>query len=377
MYEEAGRNLWGVILPSFNNSNFPEAPSLSGKFPEKMYLLGPDANPMTKYPVLDLHCDLLYYLIKVPGASIMNSEEIGASVPRLKEGGVATQVLAMFAPTQAGSTEKGVAQLEQFLRITADDQPFRAVKQASDLDPGEKINVMLSIESASGFCEEFGDLRTGLKFLSTIIHKAGPLAYISFTHHPENRFGGGNYSDNVGLKPDGEGLLDFLHNKRIPVDIAHASDQLATDIFTYIDKHNLNIPVIASHSNFRPICDHVRNLPDELALEVLRRGGLIGINFLRAYIHDTQPEILGKQVEYGWNLPGGKQGLALGADFFSAVGFPYPERLPLFFAEHEHAGTYPALLDEWAASIADFAPERLAFENATEFFKNTLFSTPD
>lgn len=332
---------------------------------------------MNMQPVLDLHCDLLYYLIKVPGATIMNSDEIGVSVPRLKEGGVATQVLAMFAPTETGSTEKGIAQLEQFLRITTWNQPFRAVKQASDLNPGEKINAILSIESASCFCEEFGELRRGLKLLSTIILRGGPLAYISFTHHTENRFGGGNYSDNVGLKPDGEVLLDFLHNKRIPVDIAHASDQLAFDIISYIDRENLNIPVIASHSNFRPVCDHVRNLPDELAIEVLRRGGLIGINFLRAYIHGSKPEVLDQQVEYGWNLPGGRKGLALGADFFSPVGFHDPERFPLFFPEHEHAGTYPALLDKWAGSIPGLSAPALAFDNATEFFKNTLFSKPD
>lgn len=332
---------------------------------------------MNKQPVLDLHCDLLYYLIKIPGASIMNSDEIGVSVPRLQEGGVATQVLAMFAPTEIGSTEKGVAQLEQFLRITSKGQPFRAVKQASDLDPGEQVNVMLSIESASCFCEEFGELRRGLKLLSTIILRGGPLAYISLTHHHENRFGGGNYSDNVGLKPDGEALLDFLHNKRIPVDIAHASDQLAFDIFDYIDQQQLHVSVIASHSNFRPVCDHVRNLPDELASEVLSRGGLIGINFLRAYIHDSNPEVLEDQVSYGWNLPGGHQGLAFGADFFSPVGFPSPERLPLFFPEHAHAGTYPALLDQWSRSIPGLSASALAFDNATDFFKNTLFSRPD
>lgn len=332
---------------------------------------------MTNQPVLDLHCDLLYYLIKVPGASIMNSDEIGVSVPRLKEGGVATQVLAMFAGTQSGSTEKGIAQLEEYLRITSEGQPFRAVKQKTDLSPGDKINTMLSIESASCFCEEFGELKRGFKLLSTIILKGGPLAYISLTHHTENRFGGGNYSDNIGLKPDGEALLDFLHNKRIPVDLAHASDQLAFDIFKYIDNQKLTIPVIASHSNFRRVCDHVRNLPDELAIEVLRRGGLIGINFLRAYIHDSNPEVLTDQVTYGWNLPGGNAGLALGADFFSPVGFPDPERFPLFFPEHEHAGTYPALLSQWKAGIPDLNPARLAFDNATEFFEKTLFSKSD
>ena len=325
-------------------------------------------------PVVDLHCDLLAYLARVPGANIMKSEDIGVSVPRLREGKVATQVLAVYSSTEVGSTAYALEQVEHFLTITTNSRYFRPVKSAEDLSPVSRVNVILAIENASCFCEETGSVKKAFDLLQTIIRSAGPLAYISFTHHTENRFGGGNYSKNVGLKEDGKALLDWLDGRNIPVDLAHASDQLAFDIFDRIDQHGLNIPVIASHSNFRAVCDHVRNLPVELAEEVLRRGGLIGINFLRAYIHDSDPDMLTRHVGYGWNLAHGRDGLALGADFFSPVGFPWPERFPLFFPEHEHAGRYQPLLQQWKAAIPEVDLYRLAYTNATEFFKKTLFS---
>ena len=334
-------------------------------------------SPMSKQPVFDLHCDLLAYLAKEPGANVMKSEDIGVSLPRLQEGGVAAQVLAIYSPTSAGSTDFAQQQVEHFLTLTNTNPQFRAIRASRDLQPDDKVAVIASIENASGFCEEFGPLKPGLRLLSAMISQVGPLAYISLTHHYENRFGGGNYSDNVGLKADGEALLDFLHGKRIPVDLSHASDALAHDIFSYIDKEALDIAVIASHSNFRPVCGHVRNLPDELAQEVLRRGGLIGINFLRAYIHDTEPNKLIDQVAYGWALPGGHKGLALGADFFSALSFPFPDRLPLFFPEHAHAGTYPALLKLWKSRIPTLSASDLAYENAAEFFRKLWDSRRD
>lgn len=323
-------------------------------------------------PVLDLHCDMLFYLHKVPGASIMNSEEIGVSVPRLREGNVKTQVMAMYTPTAPGSTATGISQLSHFRNMTSEGQPFSRIEQAEDLLPGDDIGVLLSIENASGFAEEEGELDFTL--LERYMSEAGPLAYISFTHHDENRFGGGNYSDNVGLKRDGEALLEWLDGKRVPVDFSHSSDALVEGILSYIDSYNLNIPVMASHSNFRPVCDHVRNLPDELAKEIIHRKGLIGINFLRAYIHDSDPGKLDEQVAYGWSLPGAESCLALGADFFSPVGFPWPERFPLFFEAHSHAGTYPALLEKWERQIPDFDTEAVASRNAMEFFRKALFS---
>ena len=71
-------------------------------------------------------------------------------------------------------------------------------------------------------------------------------------------------------------LIDYLSDKKIAIDLAHTSDQLAHDIFNYTAQRNYKIPILASHSNFRSVYPNNRNLPDELVKELIARKGLIG-----------------------------------------------------------------------------------------------------
>jgi len=43
-------------------------------------------------------------------------------------------------------------------------------------------------------------------------------------------------------------------------------------------------PVIASHSSCRTLCDHPRNLSDELMRAIAAKGGVIGINFYSMFV---------------------------------------------------------------------------------------------
>ena len=72
--------------------------------------------------------------------------------------------------------------------------------------------------------------------------------------------------------------------KKIAIDLSHTSDFLAHDILNYIDKMGLNVRTIASHSNFRKIAEVVRNLTDEIAKEILKRGGVIGFNLFKSFV---------------------------------------------------------------------------------------------
>jgi len=197
--------------------------------------------------------------------------------------------------------------------------------------------------------------------------KSGPLAYIIMTHHYENRFGGGNYSD-VGLKPDGQTLLEFLDGRNVPIDLAHTSDKLAFGILNYIDKKNLRVPVLASHSNFRTVHGHVRNLPDELAKELIRRGGLIGINLLRNYINDDNPAILFDHIKYGVEMGAGHL-LAFGADFFYALNHPDPSRYPIYFDGHDNASHYEEILSSITFGDALFV-EAIAHQNVLNYYSH-------
>lgn len=326
-----------------------------------------------KYPIIDLHCDLLSYLARIPDATIYKTEDIGAALPHLKAGNVKHQVLAIFTATKKGSVEFAEQQVAAYENLIQGDDfyPIITKEDAQHITTSDQVGVTIALESASGICEEDEKLDLAFERLDKMLESCGHLFYISFTHHTENRFGGGNYSNNVGLKRDGELLLEWMSGKRIAVDLAHASDNLAYGILNYIDAKGLDIPVIASHSNFRPLCGHVRNLPDDLTEELVKRKGLIGMNFLRAYIHDTRPEVLMEHILHGLKPDVAIDQLAFGADFFYLKGLNDPERLPLFFPEHGDASKYPAILEDLKKEgVTVDILEKLAFKNALNFMDN-------
>ncbi|MDX5436950.1 MAG: membrane dipeptidase, partial [Pontibacter sp.] len=250
--------------------------------------MSPEAYPQ-RYPIIDLHCDLLVYLTDVPGSKIDNVLEIGCALPALTEGNVKLQVMAIYSATAPGSTGYAALQRDMYELLVKDPSNnlyniTTSAQLQQILQAREGIGMVAAVENASGFCEEDEPLEDGFKKLEKIIEACGRILYISMTHNDANRFGGGNFSDK-GITRDGQMLLDYIHGRQIAIDLAHTSDALAHDILTHIDKERLDVPVIASHSNFRTLWDQRRNLPDELAQEVIRRNGLIGMNFLRHFLH--------------------------------------------------------------------------------------------
>jgi len=70
-----------------------------------------------------------------------------------------------------------------------------------------------------------------------------------------------------------------MNRLRMVVDVSHTSDQAVRDVLAVSTQ-----PVIASHSCCRELCDHARNLPDELIRDIVQRGGVVGINFDSAFV---------------------------------------------------------------------------------------------
>ena len=329
--------------------------------------------PSHRYPIIDLHCDLLVYLTDVPGSKIDNVLEIGCALPALTEGNVKLQVMAIYSATKPGSTGYAGLQRDMFELLAKDPtNNLHAVTTAEQLQQAlqnkQGIGMVAAVENASGFCEEDEPLEDGFKKLEKIIDACGRILYISMTHNDENRFGGGNFSDK-GIKRDGQMLLDYIHGRQIAIDLSHTSDALAHDILLHIDKERLDVPVIATHSNFRKLWDHNRNLPDELAQEVIKRNGLIGMNFLRHFLHTEDPESLIHHIMYGLEL-GAKDAICFGADYFYFADHPDPERFPFYHAAHEQAGSsYNFILEQLQGMLPQEQLQNLAYRNAQKFIE--------
>ena len=58
------------------------------------------------------------------------------------------------------------------------------------------------------------------------------------------------------------------------VDVSHLSDAGFWDVARTAKR-----PFVASHSNARAVCRHVRNLDDDMIRALAEKGGVIGLNF--------------------------------------------------------------------------------------------------
>jgi microsomal dipeptidase-like Zn-dependent dipeptidase len=324
-------------------------------------------------PVADLHCDLLSFMATVPQANPFDPDQIACAIPLLQAGGVRAQVMAIYTDVHPGSMVLARKQADLFAKLLV-DQPEVLCRMDSHFlqhyAEQSHIGVIAAIENAAGLGTEVASWPEIYAQFDLLLEKVGQLAYISLTHHTENRFGGGNYTEGIGLKEDGKRLLDYLAGKSIPIDLSHTSDLLAEGILQHIDRHHLPIPVIASHANFRALWDHKRNLTDEFAKEVIHREGLIGVNFLRAFLDDQQPERLFEHLTYGASL--GPRAISFGADFFYTQDFPDPSRHPFYFPLAENASKYPSLLEHLQFTLDEIALRQLACENVFRFYQNLL-----
>jgi microsomal dipeptidase-like Zn-dependent dipeptidase len=315
---------------------------------------------------IDLHCDLLYYLLRAD--TKLDDKELGCSLPFLKEGNVRLQTMAIYAPTSKNSCFLALQQSEIFGKLIEDSNFFHFnLNNYDDLENRSRVGILASIENASCFCEENSPLNKGFENLEKIIQNTKKLFYISLTHHDENRFGGGNNFE-AGLKPDGKVLIDYLNEKKIAIDFAHTSDQLAYDILNYIDQRNYKISVLASHSNFRTIYKNNRNLPDELVNEMIARKGLIGLNFIRDYIDVEHPERFYEHIQQGLHLGAGDN-MAYGADFFFDKNHPDKSRYPFFFKDFENATAYNAINNRLNEEFSSEIMEKISHKNALDFIK--------
>lgn len=319
------------------------------------------------YPIIDLHCDLLANLLRHETPDPFDKEGIGCSFPSLKEGNVKIQVMAIFTATAKGCTSLAIKQSEIFSNLlkqySEDCYLIHDKESLNQIHTSNKLGMIASIENASGLLEEGESFEKGIERLEQIIKNVGRILYIGLTHHAENRFGGGNNST-LGIKEDGKKLLDYLNGKKIAVDFSHTSDALAWDILNYIDEHQLDIPILASHSNYRSIWEHNRNLPNDLAKQLIERDALIGLNFLRAFMNNDDPNALYDHIDHGISL-NGKNAICFGADYFNTDDHPDRSRVPFYFTEYGDASQYLSILDH--ERMNEEMKEKIASKNVLDY----------
>lgn len=191
------------------------------------------------------------------------------------------------------------------------------------------------------------------------------IRLITLTWNEENCLGFPNSKDanvmNQGLKPFGFEVVERMNELGMIVDVSHLSDGGFWDTIKYSKK-----PVIASHSNARTLCNHQRNLTDEMIRALAEKGGVSGINFYPYFLNENGKATIDDLIRHIEHLyyVGGEDFVAMGTDF---DGFDDGE------LDIKHLGEIPYLYEALKKrKFNDSQIEKFWHKNAMRVMKEVL-----
>lgn len=309
--------------------------------------------------IVDLHCDLLSH----PTFSHLD-DSVRCSPQQLIDGKVSVQVCAMYTDAYHSCNEYSYEnQNRLFCNLpTIDKRIFLLSFDTQDFIESP-LQCIRSIENASLLGGDDEKLNTILSRLTYQVTLTGPLAYIGIVWNFKNRFGGGCL-ERGGLSQDGKDLLEVMAILGIPLDLSHCSDSLAEDILDYRVNKLPTLSVLASHSNFRSVKNHCRNILDEHAKEVARCGGVIGLNLLRDFLGNSLTDIQ-LHIDHA-NKLGILHHLSLGTDFF------YSEESHKFFPECSKANQHPIIHSLIQKNLSQNEYDNILSQTAKTFLLKTI-----
>jgi len=175
---------------------------------------------------------------------------------------------------------------------------------------------------------------------------------------------------NVTFKPNTtEGLTKFgievvkkMNELGMVIDCSHAGDKTFYDVIKYSKK-----PIVCSHSCARSVCDHVRNMNDDMLYKLKENGGVVGINFCQAFVKKqgeyTTIKDTVKHINYIRDLIG-IDCIGLGSDFDGISN----ENLEL-----KDASFMPKLLEELKnQDYSDLDIDKISHLNVLRVFKENF-----
>ncbi len=302
--------------------------------------------------LVDLHCDTLYRAVTENGSLFDNTFHI--SLSRGEALSPYIQCLAVWIPDEyrgeaaANLFERCVDQLHRELQGTRVRQCMTAHDVEETIEQ-HRTGVILTVESGAVLQGELDRI--------PFLRKAG-VRMMTLTWNGSNELGDGIGVENAGGLTDfGRQALPVLEENDIILDVSHASEPLFEEVASLARR-----PFVASHSDARAVCPHRRNLTDDQFRRIQQKGGIVGLNFCRDFLHKdgTKAKMYDiiRNAEHFWSL-GGEETLALGGDFdgaeipFDMEGLEAMPRLYELFLHHQ----YPEQL-----------VKALFFENAVRFF---------
>ncbi|MFG2815341.1 dipeptidase [Streptomyces sp. NPDC048410] len=239
---------------------------------------------LREFPVVDGHNDLPWALREQVAYDLAARDIAGdqgahlhTDLPRLREGGVGAQYWSVYV--RSDLPDAVPATLEQIDCVTRLIERYPAelapALTAADMEAARasgRIASLMGAEGGHSIANSLGTLRA--------LYALG-VRYMTLTHNDNV-----DWADSATDEPKAGGLTAFgrevvreMNRLGMLVDLSHVA---ATTMRDALDA--TSAPVIFSHSSARAVCDHPRNIPDDVLERLSGNGGMAMVTFVPKFV---------------------------------------------------------------------------------------------
>lgn len=208
-------------------------------------------------------------------------DALQTDIVRLREGKVGAQFWSVYVPSTLTGLDGFHQTVEQidFVHNLIERFPetFGYAETVEDVErefASGRIASLLGAEGGQSIACSMPALRA--------LHRLG-VRYMTLTHNHNNP-----WADSATDVPVHNGLSDFgrevvreMNRVGMLVDLSHVSADTMRNALDITEA-----PVIMSHSSTRAVCDHVRNVPDDVLARLSGNGGVIMVTFVPDFVSE-------------------------------------------------------------------------------------------
>jgi membrane dipeptidase len=247
--------------------------------------------------VVDTHNDVTSRILDDNFDMGARAKDGHTDIPRMKEGGLDAEFFAIYVDkkyvAEGGSARRALDMIdivyEQVARHPESLEMAYTVADIRRITKKGKIAALMGIEGGHAIEDSLFALRE--------FYRLG-IRYMTLTHTNTNNWAdsSGSFGAKVPDKKRWGGLNDFgrevvreMNRIGMMVDLSHVSDETFADAIEVTQA-----PVILSHSCCRALCNHTRNIDDDMLRALAKNGGVIQINFYETFLDQRRVDASAK-----------------------------------------------------------------------------------
>ncbi|XP_078066364.1 dipeptidase 1 [Mustelus asterias] len=284
---------------------------------------------MKETPLIDGHNDLPWQLLKrynnqLSKVDLNKLNGTHTNIPKLRDGLIGGQFWSAYTPCDTqyrDSVRQTLEQIDVIHRMCQKyPETFQFVGSSTELINAFKrgrVASLIGVEGGHSIDSNMATLR--------LFYQLG-VRYVTLTHSCNTPWAdnwlvdtGNDISESNGLSEYGKKIILEMNRLGMIIDLAHVSVKTMKDVLQLS-----KAPVIFSHSSAYALCNHKRNVPDEILKIVRKKGGIVMVNFYNQYVTCSSAANLSDVADHFDYIKkvAGYQTLGFGGDYDGVTSLP-------------------------------------------------------